>query len=432
MELMENNPVVEYNVITATGNHTFGIVASISGDAQINFNEIYCLGNNVGTMPTGDDLLPLNSIGISTKGRIALNNNYVSSTDMGVKTFETILTVYNNTIVVGGDYAVVLDEKSNATVFFNYLVSEKGLGDYSVVGGNQVTVMGNNPALNNVIMSAQNIEMVYGSNNKYVICLLDTEGNPLANYSLEISIGEASYNVTTDETGYATLSLKSVDAGNYTVVASFAGNGKYAAKSFSSSLTVTPKATKFVAAKTVNVLLTAIKKGYYYEITLKDTSGNVLANKKVSITFNGKTYTKTTNSKGLIKFKLASTTAGNKKLTMKFAGDNNYKATSNTATIKITKEATKLVASAKSFKVNVKTKVVKVTLKDSKNKGVKNAKITVKVKGVTYSAKTNSKGIASVKVTKLTKTGSFTAAVKFAGNNYYKAASKSIKIKVTK
>ena len=524
MELMEKNPVVTGNKITAIGNYTYGIVASINEEAQINENSIFCLGTNEGNTSSGDSLLPFNSIGVSTKGLIDLNENNISSSDIGVKSFDSTLNAFGNTIKATGDYAIVLDSKSNATIVNNYLAGKKGVGNNAVIGGDDVILADNGPDLKvvmiadnvemiygddvdyvlnvvdengdpianitvyiatgltgfslnttengevrvplndwdvgnytivasfegngvyapksiestvtigykSVIMRAGNIEMVYGGNDEYGVWLMNTQGAALANATVAVNIGDAQYNLTTDETGYATLSLKSVDAGNYTVVASFAGNAIYGAESFSSTLTVTPKATNFAAAKTVNVLLTAIKKGYYYEITLKDASGKVLANKKVTITFNGKTYTKTTNSKGLIKFKLASTTTGNKKLTMKFAGDNNYKATSKTATIKITKEATKLVASSASFNVNKKTKVVKVTLKDSKNKGVGGVKITLRVNGVNYVAKTVSSGVANVKITKLNKVGSFGASIKFAGNNYYKAASKAIKITVKK
>ena len=159
---------------------------------------------------------------------------------------------------------------------------------------------------------------------------------------------------------------------------------------------------------------------------------NGLAKQKVSITFNGKTKTYTTNPLGVINYKLSATKIGTYKLTMKFAGDNNYVASTATSTIKLTKEASKIVAAKKTFKVKVKTKKYVVTLKDSKNKVISKAKLTLKVNGKTYKATTNAKGKATFKITKLTKAGSYKAAIKFAGNAYYKASTKSVIIAVKK
>ena len=56
-------------------------------------------------------------------------------------------------------------------------------------------------------------------------------------------------------------------------------------------------------------------------------------------------------------------------------------------------------------------------------------KITIKVNGKTFSAKTNSKGVASIKV-KVTKKGKFTATAKFAGDNTYKGITKKARFTV--
>ena len=61
---------------------------------------------------------------------------------------------------------------------------------------------------------------------------------------------------------------------------------------------------------------------------------------------------------------------------------------------------------------------------------MKKVKLTLKVGKKTYTAKTNKKGIATFKITKLTKTGKYTSVVKFAGNKYYKKA-KTVKTTVT-
>ena len=117
---------------------------------------------------------------------------------------------------------------------------------------------------------------------------------------------------------------------------------------------------------------------------------------------------------------------------MVFNSDDNYVSTNATAKIKITKEATKMTANKKTFSVKTQTKKYTITLKDSKSKAVKDAKVTIKVNGKTYKATTNSQGKATFKITKLNKNGSFTAKVKYNGNKYYKSVSKSVKITVKK
>ena len=98
----------------------------------------------------------------------------------------------------------------------------------------------------------------------------------------------------------------------------------------------------------------------------------------------------------------------------------------------VNKATPKLTSSKKTFKLKDKTKKYVVTLKTDKNKAYKNQKITIKVNGKTYSAKTNSKGQATFKLTKLTKKGTFVATVKYSGNSCYKAVTKKAIMTVKK
>ena len=61
---------------------------------------------------------------------------------------------------------------------------------------------------------------------------------------------------------------------------------------------------------------------------------------------------------------------------------------------------------------------------------MKGVKVTLKVNKKTYSAKTNSKGKATFKITKLTKKGKFNAAITYKGNKYYKKVTKKTKITI--
>ena len=101
--------------------------------------------------------------------------------------------------------------------------------------------------------------------------------------------------------------------------------------------------------------------------------------------------------------------------------------TAPASTPTVTKKATTLSIAKKTFKKKATKKVTAIL--NSNGKAIKNKKITFKVNGKTYSAKTNAKGVATVKI-KLTKKGTFKYTAKFAGDATYKAVSKTNKIKV--
>ena len=82
-------------------------------------------------------------------------------------------------------------------------------------------------------------------------------------------------------------------------------------------------------------------------------------------------------------------------------------------------------------KKSKKVKKFSITLKANK-KAVKKVKVTLKVGKKVYKAKTNSKGKATFKITKLNKKGKYTGTIKFGGNKNFKATSKKVKITVKK
>ena len=186
-----------------------------------------------------------------------------------------------------------------------------------------------------------------------------------------------------------------------------------------------PVATS-ILVKNIATTATTVK---YFTISLIDASNNLLANKTIKFTVNGKTNTVTTNGSGIATVKVSYNTAGTRYYTFSFLGELGYSASIASAKVVVNKKATKLTAPKKTFKVKTKTKKVQVKLTTGK-KALKSKKITLKVKGKTYTAKTNKKGIATFKITKLTKKGTFKYTVKFAGDKAYKATNKNGKITI--
>ena len=165
-------------------------------------------------------------------------------------------------------------------------------------------------------------------------------------------------------------------------------------------------------------------------ITLKDANGNALFGKYVTVKVGSVSKRLKTDKNGKVSLNVATLVPKAYVASISFAGDDDYNKASSTVKVVVSKAVPKLSAKAKTFKKSVKVKKYKVTLKNNLNKVLKNVKLTVKVNKRTYSAKTNSKGVATFKITKLTKRGTFKAKVSFKGSSLYKAVSKSVKIKV--
>ena len=276
------------------------------------------------------------------------------------------------------------------------------------------------------IINATNV--VYGESVIITVNATDENYNPFNNGTVSCSIDSAVYRANV-ENGLAVLVIPKLNVGNYAVNLTYSGN-QYVATS-QASFNVSKQNAVIVAVNKAYI----INYGGKYSMKLKDIAGNVLSGKTVTFTLASKFIkSAVTNVKGVATITLTanvlkSLKSGNKKLVIKF-DDSNYNTASKTVKIAINKEKTKIVAKNKKFKRSVKVKKYVIGLKNSKGKAIKKVWTTLKVNGKTYKAKTNSKGKATFKITKLTKKGKFGAIVKFAGNNYYKAANKKVKITV--
>lgn len=256
----------------------------------------------------------------------------------------------------------------------------------------------------------------------YPIKLIDEEGNPVVGPLVTIYGDriEGMLMISTDENGTAKLPLKFNETGS--VYAVFAGNDNYNAASMEVGTITVNKKASYLTVKNYSFKTTATKT---LTATFKDKNGNLVKGRKVTFTVYGKTYTATTNAKGVASVKISLVRGGTYTYTAKFAGDAVYKAVTAKGTLKLTKVASALTVKKYTFKKAAK-KTIKVTLKSGSTL-LKSKKISIKVNGKTFSAKTNSKGVASI-VIKLTKKGTFSYTAKFAGDVTYKASSKAQKI----
>ena len=90
---------------------------------------------------------------------------------------------------------------------------------------------------------------------------------------------------------------------------------------------------------------------------------------------------------------------------------------------------TVIKAKSKTFRFSKKVKKYGVVLKTVNKKVISKKKLKLKIRGKTYIAKTNSKGMAVFKI-KLSKKGKFKTKITFAGDKKYKSSKKIITIKI--
>ena len=184
---------------------------------------------------------------------------------------------------------------------------------------------------------------------------------------------------------------------------------------------------KAMTTTTVNTKINGKNAGKNFAITLKDSNGNVLANKQVMISLDGKIYKCTTNANGVSTVKIALSKKGTYPVVVSFLGDDKYNGSFAVAKVKVNPQKVKLTVTKKTYKASKKTKYLYATLKATNKKAIKGKKLVFTVNGKKYTAKTNAKGIAKVKV-KLSKKKTYKVTVKFAGDNTFKKITKKGKV----
>lgn len=250
----------------------------------------------------------------------------------------------------------------------------------------------------------------------YSVTLKDKDGKVLSGKKLIFTFNGKTYTKTTDSKGIASLAL-SAKAGNYLISVTFEGDDLYEGSSSSKTVTVSKTPTS-IAKYTGSAV-----KGKTFSVILKDSDGKALASKSVTITFNGKTYKRTTNAKGLANITITGVIGNYYTMSFKYAGSDYYAASSGSVRLRV-KMPTNFVVSD--------TRVVKgssfiVTLRNSNKKVLANKAVTFIIDGKTYSRTTNKKGVASIKLNlAMGKTHNITS--KYAGSSYYGASSKNVAV----
>ena len=253
--------------------------------------------------------------------------------------------------------------------------------------------------------------------NSYAITLLDSNNAAASGKLVQFTLSGKTYNATTDSNGKASLPV-SLAAGTYPLEIYFAGDDTLNGSTRTIDLKVTAN------TPSITVGSTTVIRGKYLYVYLKDGNGKAMANQKVSIKINGKTYEKTTNSNGRAALKIKLT--GSKYSTkVYFYKSGIYSAASKSFTLKISDNKPKITVANATV---IRGKYLYVYLKDKSGAVMASKKVTIRINGKNYVKTTNSNGRAALKI-KLT--GSkYAAKVYFYKSGVYSYSSKSFTLNI--
>lgn len=218
------------------------------------------------------------------------------------------------------------------------------------------------------------------------VTLTDSNANaPLANKTVNFVIDDVGYSSITDNGGVASINLD-LNPGKYTAIAYFEGDATHHA---SNKLNLQIEILPTIKAKNITKYY---KGSQQYYATFLDSNGNPLKNRYVTVTVNGKSYTKKTDSKGFVSFPV-DLKPGNYEVISKNPA-NGYTLTTNLKVLST-------IYSSDFKKVKGDNRKFTVKFLNSKGNPLANKYVKIKINGKTAKYKTNSKGQVSLPLNNL-------------------------------
>ena len=243
-------------------------------------------------------------------------------------------------------------------------------------------------------LTASNLKMTYNDGSKFKVKLTTISGKILSNKKIKITINGKSSTVKTNANGYAKVKVGDLNPGNYKATYSYSSKGSSDYASGSKFIIISKATAKLKA----NNLVMNKGDGSYYKVTVKDKSGKVVKNVFVKSTINGKSYLYSTNSKGVAKLKITKGVGYYSITTV--VSDPCYKSKSVSKHVLV--NGTKFVTSDL-YISSGNSGTFSVTLVDAMKNPIKNINVAFDFNGKSYSVKTDSKGVAKLKLSDLSR-----------------------------
>ena len=227
----------------------------------------------------------------------------------------------------------------------------------------------------------------------YSVTLTSAHGGALKNYKVVFSYDGKNVTAKTDSKGKASTVIPLLAVGTYKITYKYAGSGSVSGCSGSGTVHIQERTNKLTASN----LKMNYNDGSKFAVKATDKSGKPLKNKEIRFILDGKKYSAKTDSNGVAKLTIGALKPGSYDIKYMYSTlgskDYNYEYKK----VIVNKVAAKLSAGNLVMKYKDGS-VYKATAKDSSGNVLKNIAVKFTVNGKTYSKKTNSKGVAQLKI----------------------------------
>ena len=243
-------------------------------------------------------------------------------------------------------------------------------------------------------ISASTLQMKYNDGSKFKVMLTNAAGSPLANKDIKFKINGVTKTSKTNANGIAKFKIKNINPGLHKVSFSHSKKSSIDYAQGTGKVIIT-KADAKIKAKDLSM---EPGDGSTYNVVVKNKAGKVLKGVFVKTTIKGKSYLYKTDSKGVAKLKINKGVGYYAAYTV--VADPCYKsaAVSKHVLVKGNKFVGKDIHVSSGSSATYSVKLV-----NAKNKAVKNADVEFTFEGKTSTVKTDSNGIAKIKLGVLSK-----------------------------
>ena len=257
----------------------------------------------------------------------------------------------------------------------------------------------------------------------YTVTLKDGNDKGISKQKVVVKVNGKKYTKKTNSKGQVSIKVKFSSLKTYKVSASYAGSKIYKKASSTGKIIVAKTTTKITAPK-ISILPNDAQK---YTVTLK-ANGKALPKQKLKIKLDGKTYTKTTNSKGKVSISVKFANEKTYKVTVNYAGNAYNKASKATGKIIVSKLTTEIESYNKTYSNNL-AQTFTAVLKDDSGSPIANENITFEYNGLSKTLSTDDNGRVTIDLDSSTK--SFDVVTSYSGSNQYKASSNTNKVTIS-